>query len=989
MRSPPTTILLCLVSSLFLAGASCGQNGAGTPPTPPAPRGPEAPLAQVPESEADQRGPLDLGGDVLPVPELPEPGEQAAPERTPPRIDDLDGAEDALGRGFYAEAEAALPRFTKGRTEGRALLALARLQLETGRYPEAAATAQRAGRDRAVRLPAETLRGEAQWEQGQLDEAERTLTSLAQEADAHRARVLLGRLLVERGRPVEARAHFMALIDAYNDSRIGDADAEGLAYVAYAAWGLDSHQDANDAFQQSTRADDERVETQIEWARLFFDKYDTGHAEESVLAALAVNPHSAVAHALYARIKIEQSFDFSGAEEEIAKALAVNPNLVMAHVTRAGMELRDLDIAAADRHLDRALEVDGNDLEALSVRAAVRYLADDEAGFARAKQEVFRRNRRFSRMYSIIAGFADWEHRYPEIVEMAREAVTLDPDDAFAHATLGLNLLRMGEEETGLDALREAWRRDRYNVQVYNTLNLYDDVLSREYERFESGPFHFRMHREERPILERYVPRALGGAHRDMVRRYGFTPDGPVHLEMFARQQDFSVRTMGLPNLGVQGVCFGKVVTAISPRGGPFNWGQITWHELAHVFHIQLSSNRVPRWFTEGLAEYETNIARPEWRRELDHELWAALEGDRLPPLRLMNRAFTRARSARDMIAAYYASTRIVTYIVERFTFAKIVEMLRGWGAGRSSEEVVQRALGISIDDLDRDFRAHARRRLASHAGQFSPDLHRYEELPPLRAAAQAAPTDADAQAALAAGLMVHGERDEARQAAERAVAAEATHPLGRFVLARLTEDRAQAEQHLRQILAGGRDGYELRLLLARMAAQREDRGVARRELEAAVALDADRAEAWMGLMQVAETTEDAALRLRVLERLATLDEHDREANAALLELLVAQERWDDVVRFGEMGTFVDPGRAETHRVLAEAYLRADRGRDALYEADSALVLEPEAAGPFHLTRARALMALGRRGPAREAVEEARRVDPSLAAQGQAILGGR
>jgi hypothetical protein len=55
-----------------------------------------------------------------------------------------------------------------------------------------------------------------------------------------------------------------------------------------------------------------------------------------------------------------------------------------------------------------------------------------------------------------------------------------------------------------------------------------------------------------------------------------------------------------------------------------FNLGMTLWHELAHVFHIQLSRSRVPRWFTEGLAEYETEHERPEWSREHDPALFAA-----------------------------------------------------------------------------------------------------------------------------------------------------------------------------------------------------------------------------------------------------------------------------------------------------------------------------------------------------------------------------
>jgi hypothetical protein len=91
------------------------------------------------------------------------------------------------------------------------------------------------------------------------------------------------------------------------------------------------------------------------------------------------------------------------------------------------------------------------------------------------------------------------------------------------------------------------------------------------------------MHREEAAscgATSRLPPRGLGrhGA------RYGFTPEGPVSIELYATAEHFSVRTSGVPEIGVQGVCFGRVVTALSPRGGPFNWAQIVWHELAHVF---------------------------------------------------------------------------------------------------------------------------------------------------------------------------------------------------------------------------------------------------------------------------------------------------------------------------------------------------------------------------------------------------------------------
>jgi len=973
--------------ALFLA--ACGST-----PVPPVGAG---------GGDADEATVSDAPGSI-PMADLPAFGLEGvesevevppALEGPAPRVTSLAEASAASRAGHYTPAETFLRGILDGAEGPRARLALGRILLETGRYVDAAAMARRAARgaarDRDLRVAAETLRGEALGLTGDLDEAERVLTAIAAEAGAHRANVILGRLLQRRGQGPAAEAAFMRLIGAYNDRSIAANDGEGLSYVALAAWGLGSFQDANDAFQEATRADPARVETQVEWAAMFLEKYDAGHAEESLRQAFEHNPDSARAHALMARIRIEQRFDFTAATAYSERALGIDPNLAMAHVTLAGMDLRDMEFTAADAHLDAALSVDAHNLEALSVRAAVRFLADDVSGFEAAKREVLSRNRSFSRMYTLIGEYADWEHRYPEIVAMAREAVTINPRDAFAHATLGLNLLRMGDEENGLASLREAWRRDRFNVHVHNTLNLYDEVIDVEYESFEAAPFTFRMHREERPFLEGLVTPTLVGAYQDMRRRYGFTPEGPLRIELFANPEHFAVRTVGLPRLGVQGVCFGKVVTALSPRAGQFNWGQITWHELAHIFHIQLSRNHVPRWFTEGLAEYETIIARPEWRREEDHHLYRAIATGTLPELRRMNQAFTHAKSQQDVLTAYYASSQIVKFIAEQHGFPDVVAMLRGWGEGRRTPEVIQRALGIDIDQLDRDFRSDALRRMSARAGDFSVDFAAYRDLRAFVDMAQGAPNDMEARAALSAALFAHGERDRAKTEATAAVAGDAANVVAHYVLAavamtsREPEAAAEAERHLRAILTAGKDGYDIRLMLAQAAARRQDRAATREHLEAAAHLDGDRSGAWRALLQLADESDDQALRNYALERVATLEQHDRGAWVAwvtsLGERAGTESQWRELAVAAESAQFVAPGSAEVHRLLGQARLELGEPAPALAAFDLALLASPEAPAPIHLGRARALRRLGRRSQARAAADEAVRLDPELAEQ--------
>src|SRR5678816_3110081 len=142
-------------------------------------------------------------------------------------------------------------------------------------------------------------------------------------------------------------------------------------------------------------------------------------------------------------------------------------------------------------------------------------------------------------------------------------------------------------------------------------------------------------------------------SYRDLVGRYRLEPTGPVNLELFGDAQEFAVRTTGLPAIGVSGVCFGRVITSLAPSNHAFNWGMVLTHELAHVFAIQLSRSRVPRWFTEGLSELETARLRPEWTRHDDAALYVALRQGELPPLLALSNAFVTARG--DEAACAYA----------------------------------------------------------------------------------------------------------------------------------------------------------------------------------------------------------------------------------------------------------------------------------------------------------------------------------------------
>lgn len=299
------------------------------------------------------------------------------------------------------------------------------------------------------------------------------------------------------------------------------------------------------------------------------------------------------------------------------EALAVNPNLASAYAVKAGLALRDLDIEAANAPPSARLQVNPQDLELLAMKAAIRFLADDKSGFDAVKAEVFRLNPEYSVFFQTVGEFAEWEHRYDEIVKMMREASRGGPAGRQSARHTGPQPDPLGRGERGPGGAQQGLETQQFNVRVYNTLNLYEKDIATQYVTVDGTPFRIRYHKEEKAVLERYVPRMLEEAYASMVKRYGFHPSEPVTIELYANPQHFSIRTSGLPNVGIQGSVFWQDAGhAAARRRGSSTGATCSGTSSGHVFAIQMSKAHVPRWFTEGLSEYETIVRRPEWKRE-------------------------------------------------------------------------------------------------------------------------------------------------------------------------------------------------------------------------------------------------------------------------------------------------------------------------------------------------------------------------------------
>jgi len=848
-----------------------------------------------------------------------------------------------LGQSRYADAEADLNAGLSGSNKAAALLGLSDLLLTTGRYTEAvdrAKLAQAAGADGQASALAQARALRAA---GQTEAALALMRAIPLKDAGPEQRLLLGELLLEVGKRAEAQPVLLTLIADYNADLPAAKTGPGLTRAGRAAHLLRHPKDANDLFNEAEGAESGNVRELLYRAELFLDKYDPGHAEEVLTEALQIAPQQPEANMLLAEVRLAQALDFDEAERLARLALAQNPKLTHAYFVLAGIAVRDQDLAAADRYVSQGLRGNPRDLPLLSMRAAVRFLAEDPSGFERQKAAILRLNPEYSRLYSIVGEFADWEHRYDEIVVLMKEAVALDAKDAKAEAELGFNLIRAGNDSDGVAALDRSFGLDKFNVRVFNTLEMYEQVIAKDYVTVSHPRFAIRYKSSERDLLERYVPDLLGRAFDTMQKSYGFTPETPVGVELYAERENFGIRTGGLPQIAIQGVCFGKTLAAMSPANESFNLGMTLWHELSHVFHIQMSRARVPRWFTEGLAEYETIIARPEWVRENDQELFEAMRSGRLPALGNMSRAFTRAEELEDVGTAYYASSQILVMLANHYGHDKLAEMLRQWGAGKTSEQVMQGVLGKQPAELDQEFRQFAEQKLQRFSQQFMP-MQRKGRSERLAKEARDAPNDLQKQLRFALSLLRDGDAEHAEKLLQEAERLEPGNPDVRFL-------RAELDQHehpeksiatLNKMIEAKQDGYAVRLLLGKLLAAAGDDAAARTALEKAASFDPLSATPEYLLADIAHARADDDAELSAMRRLGELEQHENKVYRRLLSLLVAKKGWDEAVKVGEVAIYADTEGFTTHRLFGEALAQTGDKQRAVFELESAALSQAE-----------------------------------------------
>ncbi len=518
-----------------------------------------------------------------------------------------------------------------------------------------------------------------------------------------------------------------ALVARHEAGEISTAEELAAVAEALVRLGRKDPQRFHDAlrlYDRAIAADPENLDLQVALGDLFLAKYNGRDARETYDQVLARDPDHPGALLGLARVR-----RFDGATDVsdlVAQVLEQDAEHVAARLLLARQALDLEDTAAAEREAERALGLDPRSTEAHALLAAAALVAGDEEELRRRLAHAAETVPGEPEIYVILAEVAARNRLYARAVELAGRAVDLDPLSWRGWALAGINRLRTGEIDRGRRDLETAFAGDPFDVWTKNTLDLLDQMA--DYRTVESGRFELVMPAAEADLLALYLGPLAAEAHDRLAAHYGIelaAPEStPIRLEVFPRHADFSVRTVGLVGLGALGVCFGPVIAMNAPSARPagdFHWGATLWHELAHSFHLRLSASRVPRWFTEGLAVFEERRARPGWGDRITPEFLIAYLQGRLATVEDLNQGFMRPAYPQQVVFSYLQASLVFDYVVERWGFPAVVAMLEGYGDGKSTAEMSDEVLGVTVKELAEAYDDDFRRRFAGPLRALGP----------------------------------------------------------------------------------------------------------------------------------------------------------------------------------------------------------------------------------------------------------------------------
>ena len=292
-------------------------------------------------------------------------------------------------------------------------------------------------------------------------------------------------------------------------------------------------------------------------------------------------------------------------------------------------------------------------------------------------------------------------HQLNDAADFIHKALVVNPALAKGYAMLG----QIEYDRQRLKEAKAAWQQavvlDPNLPGIAQQLAQVTDELPVEskFERLAQASFDLRYEEKLQSPVGFDIRDALLDARRSVGSDFSYWPKQKIVVLIYSAESFRQLRRDTPEWVG--GQFDGKIrVPMPSAQLSSATVKQIIFHEYTHAVIADLTAGKCPRWFNEGLAEYE---GRTQTAKSLQY-LQRAYAAQQLLPLAGLSERFSTVQ-AEEAALVYDQSYSIVAYLLERYSWWRMRQLLKALGQGQPWDDAIADVCHLKTTKLEQQWR--------------------------------------------------------------------------------------------------------------------------------------------------------------------------------------------------------------------------------------------------------------------------------------------
>jgi len=306
--------------------------------------------------------------------------------------------------------------------------------------------------------------------------------------------------------------------------------------------------------------------------------------------------------------------------------------------------------------------------------------------------------------------------------KFANDLKERQPDDPGTKYLLGRVAFEEGDYTRAVALLKDALGSGAPDSDDY-TLAVAAEKEARGTVTEETPHFIFRYKPGKEAALIPYAEESMEAAYAALTKDLDYAPPRKVRIEFYPSPKVLakvsSLTEEAIKTTGTIALCKYNRLMVTSPRAlwRGYEWQDTVTHEFTHFLITRKSRNTVPIWLHEGMAKYLETRWRGAAGLALDPAgealLAHAVKTDKLIPFAKMHPSIALLPSQEDAATAFAEVFTALQFIDQKVGMAGVRAIIDGLKAGKSDEDAVASALGMTFPQFEAAWKKAIRSRPA------------------------------------------------------------------------------------------------------------------------------------------------------------------------------------------------------------------------------------------------------------------------------------